>query len=46
MNRFQLEIHEKYTKIVNNANFIGLLNRLAKIKECNQYPEFFQKMKN
>ena len=29
MNRFLLEIHEIYTKIVKSANLIGFLNRLA-----------------
>ena len=29
MNRFELEIHEKYMKIVKSANLIGFLNRLA-----------------
>ena len=29
MNRFLLEILEKYTKIIKSANLIGFLNRLA-----------------
>ena len=33
MNRFQVEIQEKYTKIVKTATLIGFLNRLAKMKE-------------
>ena len=33
MNRFQVEIQEKYTKLVKSATLIGFLNRLAKISK-------------
>ena len=36
MNRFQVEIQEKYTKSVKSATLIGFFNRLAKMNEFNQ----------
>ena len=40
MNRFQLEIHEKYTKIPKSANLIGFLNWLV------SFTPFGQKWRN
>ena len=33
MNRFQVEIQDKYTKLVKSATLIGFLNQFAKISK-------------